>query len=178
MEEGVAGNLAARVAALERRLDAVDSAPPAAPPSRVPGDTGAAAAPETFWALDGLRSRAGQHSAVLFTGAVTLPDAQTYQWQQGADADALLDADWDSAAEPLSALGHPVRLAVLRQVLAGRRTTAEIVALDQIGTTGQLYHHLRQLTAAGWLRSSGRGRYEVPSTRVVSLLVILTASRP
>jgi DNA-binding transcriptional ArsR family regulator len=169
--------LAARVAALERRLDAVDSATPAAPPPRVPDDTRAAPDPEVFWALDGLRSRAGPQSAVLFTGAVTLPDAQTYQWQQGADAEALLDADWDSAAEPLSALGHPVRLAVLRQVLAGRRTTAEIGALDQIGTTGQLYHHLRQLTAAGWLRSSGRGRYEVPATRVVPLLVILTAAQ-
>ncbi len=145
---------------------------------RVPDDTGAVPDPEVFWALDGLRSRVGHHSAVLFTGAVTLPDAQTYQWQQGADAEALLDAEWDSAADPLSALGHPVRLAVLRQVLAGRRTTAEIGALDQIGTTGQLYHHLRQLTAAGWLRSSGRGRYEVPAPRVVPLLVILAASRP
>ncbi len=178
MVESIVGNLAARVAALERRLDAVDSATPVAPPPRVPDDSGAAADPETFWALNGLRSRAEDHSAVLFTGAVTLPGAQTYQWQQSADADALLAADWDSAAEPLSALGHPVRLAVLRQVLVGRRTTAEIGALDQLGTTGQLYHHLRQLTAAGWLRSSGRGRYEVPATRVVPLLVILAASRP
>lgn len=178
MVDSNSGDLATRVAALERRLDALDSATPAAPPPHVPDDTGAAPDPETFWALDGLRSRAGQHSAVLFTGAVTLPDARSYQWQQGADGDALLDADWDGAAEPLSALGHPVRLAVLRQVLAGRHTTAEIGALDQLGTTGQLYHHLRQLTAAGWLRSSGRGRYEVPATRIVPLLVILTASLP
>ncbi len=177
MVQSSAGDLAARVTALERRLDAADSVTPA-PPPRSPDDAEATPDPETFWALDGLRSRAGQHSAVMFIGAVSLPDAQTYQWQQAADADALLEADWDSAAGPLSALGHPVRLAVLRQVLAGRRTTAEIGALERIGTTGQLYHHLRQLTAAGWLRSVGRGRYQVPATRVVPLLVILTASRP
>ncbi|PWS46926.1 ArsR family transcriptional regulator, partial [Streptomyces sp. ZEA17I] len=30
----------------------------------------------------------------------------------------------------------------------------------------------------GWLRPAGRGRYEVPATRVVPLLVVLTAAAP
>jgi len=67
---------------------------------------------------------------------------------------------------------------VLRGVLTGLHTTAELAALDGLGTTGQLYHHLRQLQAAGWLRSTGRGRYDVPPTRVIPLLVILTAAQP
>ncbi|WP_051715621.1 hypothetical protein [Streptomyces bikiniensis] len=46
------------------------------------------------------------------------------------------------------------------------------------GTTGQIYHHLRQLTGAGRLHTSGRGRYEVPAARVVPLLMALTAARP
>jgi len=95
-----------------------------------------------------------------------------------SDLNALLDADWDTAAEPLAALGHPVRLAVLRGVLTGLHTTSELAALDRLGTTGQLYHHLRQLQAAGWLRSTGRGRYDVPATRVIPLLVIVTAAQP
>ncbi len=47
---------------------------------------------------------------------------------------------------------------------------------DRTRTTGQIYHHLRLLTAAGWLHTTGRGRYEVPGTRVVPLLVVLTAA--
>jgi hypothetical protein len=44
-------------------------------------------------------------------------------------------------------------------------------------TTGQLYHHLRQLVAAGWLRTSLRGRYAVPADRIVPLLALLAAAR-
>uniref|UniRef100_A0AAU2VR19 Helix-turn-helix domain-containing protein n=1 Tax=Streptomyces sp. NBC_00008 TaxID=2903610 RepID=A0AAU2VR19_9ACTN len=87
-------------------------------------------------------------------------------------------ADWSEAAESLAALGHPVRLRLLREILGGRRTAAELAALDETGTTGQIYHHLRQLTGAGWLHTTGRGRYEVPGVRVVPLLVVLTAARP
>nr|WP_260255900.1 helix-turn-helix domain-containing protein [Streptomyces sp. 840.1] len=87
-------------------------------------------------------------------------------------------ADWSDAAESFAALGHPVRLRLLREILGGRRTAAELAALDETGTTGQIYHHLRQLTGAGWLHTTGRGRYEVPGVRVVPLLVVLTAARP
>lgn len=176
-------DLAAKVAALERRVDGLDSArllatdvrDPAASEQESESPTTDA---EMFWALHGLRSRIGEANGVLFTGAVALPGKARYEWQQGADTDALLDADWDTAAEPLGALGHPVRLALLRGVLTGLQTTSELAALDGLGTTGQLYHHLHQLQAAGWLRTTGRGRYEVPAARVISLLVILTAARP
>ncbi len=170
--------LAARVTAVERRLDTIETGDPSPTSPRVldTGTTGADA--EQLWLLDGLRSRIGERSTVLFGGAVTLADDRPYRWQQGADTDALLEADWETAAEPLSALGHPVRLALLRGVLTGLHTTAELAALDGLGTTGQLYHHLRQLQAAGWLRSTGRGRYDVPATRVIPLLVIITAAQP
>jgi hypothetical protein len=71
-----------------------------------------------------------------------------------------------------------VRLVLVQAVLAGRRTVAELEALESLGTTGQLYHHLRQLVAAGWLQTAGRGRYAVPGDRVVPLLVVLAAVGP
>jgi hypothetical protein len=40
-----------------------------------------------------------------------------------------------------------------------------------------VYHHLRQLTSAGWLRSAARGRYVVPPERVVPLLTVVAAAR-
>lgn len=57
--------------------------------------------------------------------------------------------------------------------MRGHRTAAELGADERFGTSGQLYHHLRQLVAAGWLKSTGRGRYAVPEKRVVPLLVIV-----
>jgi DNA-binding transcriptional ArsR family regulator len=171
------GSVEQRLAELEsrdRRADSESAAPgPAAPAPAAPGYD-----PETFWALTGLKARAGGHSMVLFTGSVTLPGSETFDWQQGADVDSLIEAEWDTAADPLTALGHPVRLNILRAVLAGQHVTAEIASTGGLGTTGQLYHHLRQLQAAGWLRPAGRGRYEIPPARIIPLLAIVTAARP
>ncbi|MFE2294518.1 ArsR/SmtB family transcription factor [Streptomyces sp. NPDC059452] len=175
-----------RVAELERRLTALERQDRESP-RLGDGD---------FWALNGLKQQladvgeAGADGGVLFTGAVRLPTGEQYEWQYGAFTGTLLDEgdgegeggdaapDAPATADSLAALGHPVRLRLLREILGGRRTAAELAALDAVGTTGQIYHHLRQLTGAGWLHTTGRGRYEVPGTRVVPLLVVLTAATP
>ncbi len=115
-----------------------------------------------FWALDALGTMTRRRRSTSPTGT----------------ADPVFEGDWSDAAESFAALGHPVRLRLLREILGGLRTAAELAALDDVGTTGQIYHHLRQLTGAGWLHTSERGRYEVPAGRVVPLLVVLTAARP
>ncbi|MGP4048720.1 ArsR/SmtB family transcription factor [Streptomyces sp. 2A115] len=163
-------DLEQRVAELERRLDALESEGPE-PVVPSSGD---------FWALEGLKEQLAQvaDGGVLFTGAVRLPTEERYEWQYGALTEQLLDADWGELAEAFAALGHAMRLRLLREILGGRRTATELAELDDVGTSGQIYHHLRQLTSAGWLRQAGRGRYEIPAVRVVPLLVALTAARP
>jgi hypothetical protein len=179
MDEGCSPHepLAARVAELERRVASIEAH------GRPPAETSVAhgAEPrvpdrERFWALAGLQERAGAGSAVLFTGSVSFSDDRAYVWQQGVNAEQLLEADWDLTAEVLAALGHRIRLKLIQAILNGASTTAEISTLEGLGTTGQLYHHLRQLVAAGWLNSTGRGRYEVPAARVIPLLVAITAA--
>ncbi|XRQ10121.1 ArsR/SmtB family transcription factor [Actinomadura welshii] len=162
--------LAERVARLEERVARLERPRPET-------EGGQTAQDETFWALNGLKDRAGDPGAVLFTGSVTLPSGEHYEWQQGHPADDLLGDDWSQAADTMSALAHPVRLLLLREILHGARTTAELAAHERLGTTGQLYHHLRQLVAAGWLRTTARGRYSVPGERVVPLLAVLAATR-
>lgn len=135
-----------------------------------------------FWALEALKARLPEahvpDGAVVFTGAVRVPTGERYEWQYGQTTEQLLGDDWSETAESFAALGNPVRLRLLREILGGRRTAAELATLDDIGTTGQIYHHLRQLTGAGWLHTTGRGRHEVPAGRVVPLLVVLSAARP
>ncbi|POX42773.1 ArsR family transcriptional regulator [Streptomyces sp. Ru73] len=157
--------MAARVAALEERVARLETG------SDVARD-------DVFWALEELRRRVTGSGQVLFTGAVDLPTGEHYEWQQGAVADGLLAADWSAHAAPYAALGHPVRLTLLRAVLRGIRSAAELQETAALNTTGQLYHHLKQLTAAGWLQAEGRGQYRVPAGRVVPLLVLLSAVVP
>ncbi|MGI5213168.1 ArsR/SmtB family transcription factor [Plantactinospora sp. CA-290183] len=174
-----------RVAELERRLAALErhAAGSGADPDRDGRGRAAQPADPDFWALEGLKDRLAKAGAdagaVLFTGSVRLPTHERYDWQYGLPVEAILDdpENWSAASESLAALGHPVRMRLLREILAGRRTVAELTELEGIGTTGQAYHHLRQLSAAGWLHSPGRGRYEVPPGRVVPLLVVLVAAR-
>ncbi len=163
--------LAERLAALEARVTEIETGRAVSPPRGATTPD-----PEVFWALEGLKSRVDDPGAVLFTGTVALPGGERYEWQEAFATGALLSDDWTHAAASLSALAHPVRLLLLREILQGARTTAELGAHEQLGTTGQLYHHLRQLVSAGWLRSTTRGQYAVPPERVVPLLVVLGVS--
>ncbi len=158
-----------RVTALEARLAAAPTGSrdsPEPPPDRWA---------ETFWALEGVRSRSGDASHVLWTGSVRLPTRATAEWQQTADADDLLAADWDGPATVVGALGHPVRLRLLKELLRGAASAADLTEAAGAGSTGQTYHHLRQLVASGWVRQTGRGHHEVPAERVVPLLVVIGA---
>ncbi len=157
--------LKARVAALEE--------------GQGPGTTNAsspAVDAGAFWALEGLRARVPAPGAVMIVGDVVLPGERTAQWQQGHGTDDLLDDEWEHAAEVLAALGHPTRLALLRHVLRGVDSARSLGELEGMGTSGQVYHHLRQLVSAGWLRNRG-ARYDVPPERVVPLLATIVGAR-
>lgn len=152
--------LTARVARLEERLETA--------PSRARND---------FWALDELKRRTARGS-VVYAGTAETALGDPVEWQMGHDSASLLEEDWTAHAAALTALGHPSRLRILQLVARGEASTAaEMAHADGLGTTGQIYHHLRQLVAAGWLRSTTKGRHEVPAERLVPLLVVLTASR-
>ena len=126
--------------------------------------------------LETLRADAPAGGGIRFGGSVDLPGPACVDWSMGHPARGLLAADWSDIAPALAALGHPVRLHLLQAVLNGTRGTAALAGTLGEGTTGQLHHHLRELTATGWLRSERRGRYTVPADRVVPLLVAVAAA--
>ncbi len=136
------------------------------------GPTGATA--ETFWILEGLEQRVGPR-AVAYAGSLVRDDGPV-RWQLTHDSEQLVELDWTTLAPALSALGHPARLRIL-QLIARREadTAADLADTQSLGSTGQIYHHLRQLVAAGWLRATTKGRHEVPPERLVPLLVVLAA---
>lgn len=171
--------LEARLARLEERdPDAPTAAPrsddpaSAAPPSRATGST---ADRDPFFALHALQDNVPAPGAVLYTGSVDLPQGHLeYQWARPTSH--LLDTDWAERAETLAALGHPLRLAMLRSLLDGERTVAQLVDDLELASTGVAYHHLNQLQGAGWVTSPRRGVWAVPPGRTIPLLAIITAT--
>jgi DNA-binding transcriptional ArsR family regulator len=160
--------LGERLTRLEQRLDPTTGTP-TSPEGRDENDP--------FWVLKALKRREPR-AVVLYAGVARSATGAAVEWQMGHDSDALLDEDWTGHASALAALGHPTRLRILQLIARGEATTAaELAHADGLGTTGQVYHHLRQLVSAGWLRSTTRGQHQIPSERLVPLLVTLAASR-
>ncbi|MFN8075045.1 MAG: helix-turn-helix domain-containing protein [Kineosporiaceae bacterium] len=122
-----------------------------------------------------LRERHGKTGGLWIIGAARLPRGVKATWNHDVATADLLDRDWAGQADALAALAHPVRLAVLREVLRGSRSVSSLATLPGVGTSGQLYHHIKPLLARGWLRQDGRGRYEVPESRVLPLLTLMAA---
>lgn len=176
MDDAQAEDVARRLDAVERRLAVLEGrasgGPAAAPTAPDDGDAG-----QAFWVLDGLRARlTAADGAVVLAGIVPLPTGEEYVWQYGRATEDLLAASWLELSKAIAALGHPVRLRLLQLILTGTRSAGDLQSVEGLGTSGQLYHHLRQLIAAGWLVQTARGHYTVPGDRVIPVLVLLTAA--
>ncbi|ULL16331.1 ArsR family transcriptional regulator [Paenibacillus sp. H1-7] len=88
----------------------------------------------------------------------------------------LLDLNRAKAAKVLSALGHKQRLDLLLEVWNEPFTGTELVERLNMGTTGQLYHHLKALTGADLLKQEERGgRYTIPAHRRFPVLQLMSA---
>ncbi|MEU3018971.1 MULTISPECIES: helix-turn-helix domain-containing protein [unclassified Nocardiopsis] len=169
---------------VEERLDAIEARvrdlerSARAQPSRADADPAETTYTERFFALEALKERALDGGEVVFAGVVPVEGAaEPVQWQYGSAVEAVEHLDWSTLAGNLDALGHPVRLSILHAVHSGVSTVAELKERAEFGTSGQIYHHVNLLVAAGWLVTLRRGRYVIPPERLVPLLVVLTAAR-
>jgi len=101
-----------------------------------------------------------------------------YRWEpQERRVSQLLDLDGEKVAKVLAALGHKQRLDILRSVLKEPLSGSEIVERLNMGTTGQLYHHIKALLGADLLVQEERGgMYSLPSHRALPLFLLLAAT--
>lgn len=165
--------LAERLRALEERVAQLEAGRSVAG-EREPATEDSAPSADTFWALDGLKSRLGPRGGVLYTGAVTLGGGR-YEYQWARPTEHLEQTDWAERAETVGALGHPLRLTLLQRLAEGERTVAQLVDELELGSTGIAYHHLSALQAGGWVTSPRRGTWAIPASRLIPLLAIVTA---
>jgi DNA-binding transcriptional ArsR family regulator len=153
-------DLTARVAALEAAASA---------PARPPGDT--QVVEQLVHRLEG---GDGKAETLVYAG-VGGWDGQTLAWQVERDWAEIRSAPAEHSATVLAALANPTRVRIAAELLRHGLTTAELAQrLDQ-PSSGQLFHHLKELLAAGVIHQPERGTYAVRHQHVIPLLAVLSA---
>ncbi|WP_274366286.1 ATP-binding protein [Paenibacillus thermotolerans] len=113
--------------------------------------------------------------ALFFSGQYN--GTNRLRWSpQRKSVDQLLGVDSDKAGKILSAIGNKLRLDIVTAVLHEPLTGPEIVERLNMGTTGQLYHHIKALLGADLLAQEERGgKYYLPPHRTLPFLLLLAA---
>lgn len=111
-----------------------------------------------------------------YGGRVALGDGRI-TWRIDVTPERALALADRPRIEVLSALAHPVRVEIVRTLLAqGGRPATALQEAAGLGSTGQLYHHLKALTAAGVVEQDKRGSYRLRTAATIPVLVLLTAA--
>ncbi len=88
----------------------------------------------------------------------------------------LLGSEPEVLAQTFAALGNPLRLTLLRELLSGPKTSLQIQEALALSSAGQLYHHLKELLAVGIIEQKSRNLYALPLRNFIPFLVLLTTA--
>ena len=172
----------ARLAKLEARVAELERGDASAPVGGVDsggvgsGGVGSDAVDSDGVGSDGVGSDAGDATGgvVSYQGEVHLYG--DVSWSIGYASGAILELSVPRTTDVLAALGHPVRLQIVRMLLRGPANAADLQAAVGLGSTGQVYHHLKTLVSANIVEQQARGDYRIGAKKVVPLLVSMLAA--
>lgn len=179
MSEGEADRverLERRLADLGERLAALERVPAGAPTD--PARPGMAAAPPRFKSAGAegpVSAGADDEPEFAYSGRVRFGGQLLYIQQQGRLAD-VMNANPDRVAKVFAALASPARIILVRALLDGPRTSQELRQELDDPSVGQLYHHLKELLAAGLVVQPGRSVYALPRGSQISLCLQIIAA--
>lgn len=88
----------------------------------------------------------------------------------------VLSVTPESVAPVFAGLANPARIALLYALIDGPRTSQQLREVLDAGSVGQLYHHLRELLAAGLVVQPSRSVYQIPPGKVVAVCVAVSAA--
>lgn len=128
-------------------------------------------------ATDAGEAKGDELGGIYYSGQVGGSEWRTVWSPQERRVGRLLETDSDKAAKVLAALGHKQRLDILKSVLKEPLSGSELVERLNMGTTGQLYHHIKALLGADLLVQEERGgKYSLSERRALPLLLLLAAA--
>jgi hypothetical protein len=170
-------DLGERLAALERIPAGAPTGPPrpemptASPRPEMPTP------PPRFRsaAAEGPRSADDDESEFAYSGRARFGGQMLFIQQQGRLAD-VMSANPERVARVFAALASPARIVLVRALLEGPRTSQELRQELDDPSVGQLYHHLKELLAAGLVVQPGRSVYALPRGSQISLCLQIIAA--
>ncbi|OLE23221.1 MAG: hypothetical protein AUG49_16750 [Catenulispora sp. 13_1_20CM_3_70_7] len=121
---------------------------------------------------DGLGDDAG---VVTYSGSGQF-GPHAVKLRQRQDLATVFAADPETVAHVFGALASPVRIQLVRALLDGQKTSQELRGVLDDASAGQLYHHLRELLAAGLVVQPARSVYAIPFSKVVATCVAVVAA--
>ncbi|MEJ9217158.1 ATP-binding protein [Paenibacillus glucanolyticus] len=132
--------------------------------------------PQEITSTSNIHDSNHEPGSVFYSGQVHL-NGDGLRWEpQERRMEQLLDMNTEKAAKILAALGNKQRLDILKAVMTEPLTGSELVERLNMGTTGQLYHHLKALLGADLLVQEHGGRYALPKHRSLPFLLLLSAA--
>ncbi|SDE81707.1 DNA gyrase subunit B [Paenibacillus sp. cl6col] len=121
-------------------------------------------------------SNESESSGSVYYAGQYQSNGQLLRWEpKERQLKQLLHIGTDKISKILSALGSKPRLDIIISILTESLTGTQIVEKLGLGTTGQLYHHLKALQGADLLSQDKSGRYTLPDHRKLPLLLLLSA---
>lgn len=124
--------------------------------------------------LDG-SVEAPEHGRVVYSGIGPWQD-RSVAWQMERTWTEVLAVDSDAIARVLAALASPTRIRIVKALIGGPAGTGDLAERVDAGTTGQLFHHLKELLAVGIVHQPQRGVYELRPQHALPFLTIASAS--
>lgn len=119
----------------------------------------------------------GSSGCITYLGVFASGGRQSNWISKAQDTDCLLDlVDSGNATRVLSCIGSSERMKIIMALLKKPMTAAELVEALNFGSTGQVYHHLKPLTAADIVaedKEEGKGKYTIVPHRVQGIVMLL-----
>ncbi|MGD6854363.1 ArsR family transcriptional regulator [Bacillus infantis] len=116
-------------------------------------------------------------SSISYSGTITTDEGRR-KWKPASKTlGEVLAPDTGGLANILSSLGHKQRIEMIKSLLQEPKNAAELVKELGMGTTGQLYHHMKPLLHAGIIEQKERGgSYSIAADKVLPILLQLAAA--
>ncbi|MBO0730653.1 MAG: winged helix-turn-helix transcriptional regulator [Acidimicrobiaceae bacterium] len=156
------GSIERQLEEVLRRLEALEGAP-------------AELEPEEEASRPLPKGPSGVHGTLALSGSIWLGERRVHLQGRVQLVEALA-ADPELVARVFAALGSSFRVLILRALLEGPRTSHELQTMLGVGAVGQLYHHLKELQAAGLIVQRRRSVYAIRGRKVMAVCLAFTAA--
>ncbi len=133
---------------------------------------------DRLYARDGIPYEAdGVKGAILYAIAFQSAQNKLVRWYAESAAPSVLSYDEQMVTQIIVALGHPVRLQIVRLLIKEGATDSQTMQTAVgIQSAGQLYFHLNNLLEAGIVVQLRRGVYEIEIGATAQLLALFAAA--